>query len=559
MVCRIPVAAAAAALLTAFAAVAAPVPPGIDPANTAVADPAVPRPRTTPCRVQLFAGLRFADFSSKPFAYAPPAACPGPWEKVVLEADFAVEAGRQFDRTANLWIGGVNIYFGTTAEPSRKVRRSWHVERDLTDYSALLRAPATGEADLGNLVNARYTSALFGSADLAFYPARPGGEESGEGRAPRTADLVLPMSAGPTGGTVGLFDSTQSLADVFTLPTNVERAYLDVVLQHQGANDEFWYTCVPDALGAALQSCVGTAFREGEVSLDGQPAGAVPIYPWIFTGGIDPLLWRPIPAVQALSFVPYRVDLSPFAAVLSDGKPHRIAINVFNNSQYFSTTATLLVFQDHGSLRVTGAVTQNTIGQPTPVVKNDLVTASDGGISGTLAITSNRSFVVSGWIHTSHGHVATEVRQRIDFSNSQQFSVPTAALPYIQDITQQTTIASTTRVTEDEEVRETTTRQSWPLVVDLSVAADGSTFETTIRQGYDRTDTRSHDGEVEFVSTVSNSIAPHDVYPIAQGQANAQHYFSADSTGACYSRSITAAQGLLTDITDGADCVANGD
>src|SRR3984893_11327322 len=138
---------------------------------------AVPRPKTTPCRVRLFTDMKFADFSSKSFAYAPPAACPGPWQRLVLEADYSVEAGRQFDRTATLWIGGVNIYFGTTAEPSATVARAWRIERDLTEYSALLRSASTGRAELGNLVNSTYTSTLFGTAELAFYPAPSDGEQ----------------------------------------------------------------------------------------------------------------------------------------------------------------------------------------------------------------------------------------------------------------------------------------------------------------------------------------------------------------------------------------------
>src|SRR5712671_3360133 len=526
---------AASALLLSTASLAQPVPqtpPTIGSANTVVADPNVPRPRTTPCRVQLFTDLRFADFSAKHFAYAPPDACPGPWQKVVLEADFSIEAGRQFDRTANLWIGGVNVYFGTTAEPSRKVGRSWHVERNLTDYTALLLSPAAGEADLGNLVNSTFTSSLWGSADLAFYPMRGDerDDDDSERGSPLTADLVLPMSAGPTGGTVALFDPTAALAETFKLPTNVEKAFLDVVLQHQGANDEFWYTCVPNDLTGPLESCAGTAFREGEVSVDGQPAGVVPIYPWIFTGGIDPLLWRPIPGVQTLNFVPYRVDLTPFAGLLSDGQPHQIAIDVFNNSQFFSTTATLLVFLDHGSKQVTGAVTANTIGQPAPVLQNGLTTASDGTISGTLAISSSRSFVVAGFVKTSHGKVQTEIAQTIQFSNSQQLVSPTTApVAFIQNITQRTDISSTTTVRGGGRPREVTTRMSWPLEVDLTAPPDG-TFKTVIHQGYERSDTVSHDGEIESGSVVSNSEAPADDFPSGQGQANSQHYFSADST-----------------------------
>src|SRR2546425_11552892 len=186
---------------TAAAAQPTPVTPlAVGSANTATADPTVPRPKTTPCRVRLFTDVRFADFSPKSFAYAPPAACPGPWQKVVLEADWSVEPGRQFDRTANLWIGGVNVYFGTTAEPTRPpnaIGRSWHVERDITDYTAALLAPAAGRADLGNLINDTYTSALWGTAEIAFYPFKGRDDD----RRAQTPDLVLPLSARPSGGT----------------------------------------------------------------------------------------------------------------------------------------------------------------------------------------------------------------------------------------------------------------------------------------------------------------------------------------------------------------------
>ena len=534
-------------LLAAGASAAGPVPvtpPTLGSANTATADPGVARPAATPCRVRLFTDQPFADFSPKTFAYAPPAACPGPWQKIVLEADYSIEAGRQFDRTATLWIGGVNVYFGTTAEPSRKVARAWHVERDLTEYAALLRSSSVGRAELGNVVNGTYTSTLFGTAQLAFYPA-----EREEGKA---ADVVLPLSGSPTGGTVALFDPAAELSATFALPGNIERAALDVVLQHQGANDEFWYTCVPDALTGALQSCGGTAFREGQLTIDGQPAGVVPIFPWIFTGGIDPLFWRPIPAPQSLNFVPYRVDVTPFAGVLSNGKPHRFAIRVANNSQYFQTTATLLLYLDHDAAQVTGEVTENTIGAPAPVVTPALTTSADGTVSGTVTTTSSRKFVLAGWVKGSHGRVRTEISQQIDFSNLQQFVSPTTApVAYVQNITQSTSISSRTRVRGgDEDARESSTRMSWPLEVDLSIPPTASFTQVgRIRQGYNRVDTDGDDSSI-----VSNSGEWADTYPTAVGQSGAQRYFSAGADGRCYSRALTAAGGVLTSITDGAGC-----
>lgn len=536
-------------------------PPGlvIGSANTATADPPVPRPNTTPCVVTLFNNFAFADFSPKPFSFTPPVGCPGPWAKVVLNADFSIQAGRQFDRTAEIWIGGVNVYFGTTSEPSGKVARSWHIERDLTDYSALLTSAQNGRVDLGNLVNSTFTSTLFGTAELQFYPL------ARDQDAPHTADLVLPLASDPTGGTAFLSTTTDALAKTFTLPTNVEQAFLDVVAQSQ-AGDEFWYTCVPDDVANELQSCGGGAFRETQVAIDGTPAGVAPVYPWIYTGGIDPLLWRPIPGVQTLNFEPYRVDLTPFAGLLSNGQPHLVSVNVFGANSGFSTTATLLVFQDHGSQQVTGEVTRNTIGSPNPDVVEDLTTAADGTITGSVTVTSTRSFRVEGFVRTSHGRVETSVQQNINFSSRQGFNITNTL--FDQNIKQRTSISSETS-TNGRDGGSASQRFEWPLNLDFTfqVNADGSggSQTTTVRQQFLSAASQQGHGNDSF-SVVSNTVTPSDTLLFdanfnitgSTGQQSTQDFFSNDSVNGCFNRKITASAGLLTSITDGALCKNNG-
>ena len=134
----------ACAALLALPMAHAEVPPLVTTGQTGVATavPNIPVPAGTPCVVPLFTDQQFIGFNPVAFNYAPPASCPGPWAKVVLQADYSVNAGRQFDRTASIWVGGVNLYFGTTQEPSAAIAPTWHVERDVTDYSALLRVPA---------------------------------------------------------------------------------------------------------------------------------------------------------------------------------------------------------------------------------------------------------------------------------------------------------------------------------------------------------------------------------------------------------------------------------
>jgi hypothetical protein len=507
--------------------------------------------------VTLFNNFAFADFSPKPFSFTP--ACPGPWAKVVLNADFSIQAGRQFDRTAEIWIGGVNVYFGTTSEPSRTVARSWHIERDLTDYSALFNTTQNGRVDLGNLVNSTFTSTLFGTAVIQFYPV------ASHQDAPRTADLVLPLASDPTGGTAFLSNSTSTLAKTFTLPTNVERAFLDVVAESQ-AGDEFWYTCVPNDVANELQSCGGGAFRESQVTIDGTPAGVAPVYPWIYTGGIDPLLWRPIPGVQTLNFTPYRVDLTPFAGLLSNGQPHQIAVSVFGANNGFSTTATLLAFQDHGANQITGEVTLNTIGAPNPNTVENINTAPDGTITGSVTVDSSRIFSVEGFVRTSHGRIATNVRQSIQFSSRQDFNITNIA--FVQNIKQRTTISSETQ-TDGHGGGNSQQRFEWPLDLGFtfSINPDGSGQQTTtIRQQFQSAAVHHGDNGPASFSVVSNTVTPSDTLLFDSnfnitgntGQQSTQDFFSNDSVSGCFSRQITASAGLLTSITDGALCKKGG-
>ncbi|MDP9121172.1 MAG: peptide-N(4)-(N-acetyl-beta-glucosaminyl)asparagine amidase, partial [Acidobacteriota bacterium] len=534
---------------------AAPPTPTLGSSNTVTADPPVPRPRTTPCTVELFSNFTFADFSPKPFTYAPPSSCPGPWAKVVLEADFSVTAGRQFDRTAQIAIGHANVYYGTTAEPSRTLSPAWHVERDLTDYSPLFTSVQAGDVNLGNLVNSTFTGVLAGSARLLFYPV------SDDEPAPRTADLVLSLSDAP-GGAALLATTASILAPSLSLPANIESAYLDVITQSQ-SGDEFWYTCVPNDVAAQLGSCPGTAFREAEVTVDGQPAGFAPVYPWIFTGGIDPFLWRPIPGVQTLNFVPYRVDLTPFAGVLSNGRPHQVGISVFNANNYFLVTGSLLLYLDRGAHQVTGAVTLDTLGATLkPSIKENLTTAADGSITGSVTTGSARRSTVAGYVDTSHGRVETTVRQDVEFSNVQQFV--STATRFVQNITQKTTVAAATVTRREDSISFASKELSYPLTVDISfvVNADGSSAQTTtIGQAFDRQEARLGSGFPLF-DIVANAVASTDTllfdaagaFTGVSNRNSSQTYSSFSSDRGCYSRSLASANGVLTSVVDGKGC-----
>jgi len=110
-----------------------------------------------------------------------------------------------------------------------------------------------------------------------------------------------------------------------------------------------------------------------------------------------------------------------------------------------------------------------------------------------------------------------------------------------------------------------TVNNDWPLQIDIleTINPDGSgALTTNIDQSFKQDTTVRNKGQMTFFSVVNNEVTPGDTLQFDssgnitgnENQSSAQTYFGADSTGYCYSRSITAAAGLLTSVTDGLGC-----
>lgn len=543
--------------------VIAPVTPVIGSSNTVSAEPRIdPVPDAKTCTVSLFQNLEFADFNTKSFTYTPPTSCPGPWAKVVFSADFTVTAGRQYDRSAQFYLGGANIYFGTTAEPRSKLSPSWHVESDVTDLSPILAASQDGTAILGNYVGTYdgvvYDGIIYANAQLTFYKA------GWNAPAPEVPSLVIGLPG--NSGAATLNTSASVYTQTVTLPTNVTSAYLDVIAQSQ-SNDEFWYTCVPNDLASELESCGNSGFRETEITIDGTPAGVAPVYPWIFTGGLDPYLWEPIPGVQTLNFKPFRVDLTPFAALLSNGKTHSVGIQVYNADSYFAATANLLIYTDPFLKHVTGKVETNTLAAaPSPNVSNTLVTDSSGDVSGTVTVASDRSYVIAGVVNTWLGPVQTTVKQKVNFAQTQTFNI--SSTQYLQSIAQSTDVDTKTESTVGGMTVHKATSFSYPFTLSYNnaVNSDGSSFLAVKSSQQDLVNQKEHSGwEDLYTSKLSNAVTTQDTYNwdangnyTGHSGSSSQKYVSKDSFGDCYSETLTSANTALTAVTDGAECSHHG-
>lgn len=523
--------------------------------TTATADPLVARPHTQSCTVPLFTDYQFAFFSqtSQNFQVAPPSGCAGPWEKVVLDVNFSENAGVQFDRTVSMYVGNANVYFGTTPEPLRNATNTWHIERDLTDYSALFANQQQGTIVLQNCTtdcpppfNTRLNGVFTVSAKLEFYPT------PGHSPAPRTPDAVLPLVQSNGSGGVNLpvllFSPTDQLSTAFNLPRNIEAAYLDVIAQSQQV-DEQWYACFPNDLSSIndLFGCGNTDFREVEVTIDGQPAGIAPVSPWVFTGFL-PDQWRPIPGVQTLDFVPYRVNLTPFAGVLSDGQPHTVALSVFNDDFYFSTAASLLLYLDSRSAEISGAVTQNTLQSPSPAVTENL--QGTATVTGTIGVSQKRKYTIAGYINTSHGKVTTSVTQEQNFSSSEAIDFDTVNFSVLdQNTSVQNSVNSLATTSSKDGSLVTAESFSFPITVNVVLPVNNALFGLTVAttQKYQASKLVLRNGQVEDFSAVSNSATASDVSPLS----SSQHYTAISLGKRPYDCKIASSNGVLTQVSTG--------
>jgi len=557
--------------------------PVVGSRNVAVADPPAPRPATKPCAVQLFPEERFGaagentrmDAIPHRFTYQPPAGCKAPWAKVVLEARFSVDAGHQYDRTASIWLKGVNLYFGTTEEPSPGFGPSWRVERDLTDYTSLLRSPGEGAALVNNWVDSIRGSIIHARARILFYPA------SASYPAPRTPDAVYSLN-GARNAAANLQSGPDQLLRRMAFPRNTTRVYMDLFAQSQ-FHDEFWYTCLPDEYiqqttafamkrgykGAPVhaRACGGGSYREAEVSIDGQPAGLAPIYPWVYTGGIDPYLWRPTPGVETLNFVPYRLDLTPFAGLLSNGAQHSISVRVLGANHYFSVAAALLVYRDSKAEKTGGEITRNTLAGLSlkPIVTSTLGKGA-ASVNGGVLTQAKQSYVIEGYVDTPEGRVRTRVEQSVSFANTQKFTTVDAQT--YRQVTQQASHADSTSSSTGGSSREPVFQRSldYSLTVDVLKRSNHdrtSTHTVNLQQRFDEHIKQRENGRPPYEASIRNARASADQVTFNAthtglagntGQISTQIFAFRDSLGDCYRQEVIARGGKVSSVTKGQGC-----
>lgn len=236
----------------------------------------------------------------------------------------------------------------------------------MTIYSSLLRTEQKVIFDLSNVYSDLYTGAFNITLEALYY-----NDVYESGLSP--PDAIFPISAlaaaQDISSVLSLPDGNGTVGIAF--PRNVDKAIVSVIATGNGA-EEFWYTNVPSEYVDSFPSNPGwlygySPFREVQVLIDGVVVGVNWPFPSLFTGGVDPGLWRPVVGIDAYDLPSFEVDVSPWLGVLCDGDEHTFGIKVVgfeggaeggvgDVGANWWVTGAVFVWLDEGGNQTTGSV-----------------------------------------------------------------------------------------------------------------------------------------------------------------------------------------------------------
>ncbi|MFJ8082539.1 peptide-N4-asparagine amidase [Streptomyces sp. NPDC096205] len=492
---------------------------GTDWHDPVVAAPPVTEPAGKTCRVTL-AEAQFRDFTPYKGRYSPPEGCGDRWSKVVLRLDGKVK-GRQYDRLGYVHVGGVEILRTSTPQPSPD-GIEWSVSKDVTRYSDTFRADRDVEMLIGNVVNDTYTGVIDVKVTLTFF--------AGGAAARRTPDQVLTLTDGAT----------------LTAPRNSERILAEVYATGSGGGcEEYWYLTVP---GSAPYSCPADdgPYREVQIRVDGQLAGIAAPFPTVWTGGwSNPFLWYVVPGPRAFDIKPIEYDLTPFAGLLNDGRPHRVEVSVAGvpaGQSGWSTPVNVLVWQDAGRTHVPGALTST---KATDLVNDSSYTP---GSEHRVDTEGGHALTVAGYVDTSHGRVTTTVSRTLANTSVHRWTDGET----VDGLDATWTDAESRTVDGPGAARTTRTQRTYAMDGTTTLGA-ADRLRTVLTLGDRAATTETRGGVRTAWSRLDDTYTGDATYTInvPRDQRHAvgttsERYRLYGSAG-CYDRTLTTAQGVLTE------------
>ncbi|PHH70669.1 hypothetical protein CDD82_6979 [Ophiocordyceps australis] len=279
------------------------------------------------CQVHLLDNVPFANSYGHPHVveYTPPNCR---FNRVVINMT-VTSSGRQFDRLGSLWLGDVEAWRFSTAEPKPGPGIVWTQWKDVTHLKKLWTMNQTIILDLGNLVNEKYTAPYYVTLTARFFRRKRGKFDP----VLRPADQIEAITAKRSKAGLGsaLVYEGEPVQSWLQLPRNIVRAVISIAATGQG-DEEFWWANVPDDAVDVFRPNVTLpgrgGYRELRVLIDGHLVGLVFPFPIVFTGGISPPMHRPLVGPQAFDLREHQIDVTPWLGLLCNGQRLNVTIQV---------------------------------------------------------------------------------------------------------------------------------------------------------------------------------------------------------------------------------------
>lgn len=492
--------------------------------------------------------------------------CSDEYSVLYLKWEATCQLGTQFDRIAAVWINGVELLRTSTEEPDRRSGVSWEVVKDVSTYYDVVKKGGDVVVSLDNVIEGKYNSSFAITLSAEFYkPLPPKSLIIGKKQTTKP-DLVLPISK--SNSTYGWFtvepNSVGKNYKLVTLPLNTEELYLEVFLSHHQC-DEFYYANPPDAYAKPLGWCGGGPFREVQVLVDDELVGVVWPFPLLFTGGLNPYLWRPIVAIGAFNAPTYVLNMTPFLGKFLDNQQHNVTFFVDYGVDFWPIDGNLLAYTDKYGKATKATILEKRIDRH--VIPTE--TSQIDGSNANFTLQAARSFYVKSSVTTSKGTKIYTIDQQLEYSNRQEY-LENGDLGIFEGHTQ---VKTTQTVSSLFGILENTIThvENYPIYGRsyYKVRDDGSyildadlvnsysrslsikasplelLFPTSFRYGY----------EAKDVTIALNGTASIDSLVGGNGSTQAS-YASKSPANGCFSRDVAAVAGTLTTDVSSTKCPA---
>jgi hypothetical protein len=272
--------------------------------------------------------------------------------------------------------------------------------------------------------------------------------------------------------------------------------------------------------------------------------GVVWPFPVVYTGGINPLLWRPITGIGSFSLPSYDIELTAFLGKLLDGEKHEVAFTVTNAMDTWFVDANLHLWLDpRGTATATAA---GMVSYDAPPLDTATATLPEGPDNGLYYTTAFRHVSASGWVQTpSYGKFTATWTQRLGYENT----IRSRDSFFPPEVSQTTDAYSAAHVTDHAGVLYAQeAQQSFALYKFVGVVnqtdIDSFTAATKVRLGF--REERVAAGRSGFWSrSLSNSQECARDVDFEDGEAvreswGARQTYRYEASDACYFRNVTS-------------------